>query len=479
MTAKDRRDDTPVLVVDLDGTLIRSDTLFETFWGGLSDDWRTLPIALRGLFRGRAALKRDLADLAGIEPEHLPYNAAVLDHIRDWRADDGRVVLATAADQSVADRVAAHLGVFDEVLGSDGTTNLKGARKADMLARRFGEAGFAYIGDSIADLPVWQRAGRAITVGGTPGLQARVAALGKPCESLDTESAGWAYLAQLRPHQWLKNILVFVPCVAGHAGSPAILLQTILAFIAFSLVSSSGYVFNDLMDLRADRAHPRKSRRPLASGRVPIAHGTAMVPVLLLAGLGLAALGNLALLAVIATYFVLTMLYSLALKRIAVADICTLAGLYTMRIIAGGLAAGLELSVWLLAFSMFFFVSLAAIKRQAELVDLASHGIGSVRRRGYRVDDLAVVGQVATASGYVSVMVLALYLNAPAVQVLYTTPWLLWGICLVVLYWLTRIALVTSRGQMDDDPIVFAVRDRTSQICFVLLGAFILGAALL
>jgi len=478
MTAKDRRDDIPVLVVDLDGTLIRSDTLFEIFWGGLSESWRALPAAIRGLRHGRAALKRALAGLAGIDAEHLPYNDVVLDYVREWRAGGGRAVLATAADQSVAERIAAHLGLFDEVYGSDGATNLKGPRKAEMLAQRFGESGYAYIGDSAADLPVWQGARKAVTIDGSPALQRRVAALGTESENLGS-GTGPAYIAALRPHQWLKNILVFVPAVVGHVSDPAILLQAVLAFAAFSLVSSSGYVLNDLMDLRADRAHPRKSQRPLAAGRVPIAHGTFMVPLLLFAGLGLAALGGLALLGVIASYFVLTTLYSLALKRIAVADICTLAGLYTMRIIAGGLATGLGLSVWLLAFSMFFFVSLAAIKRQAELVDLANRGVRRARRRGYHVDDLPLVSQVATASGYVSVMVLALYLNSPAVQTLYTTPWLLWGICLVVLYWITRIALITSRGQMDDDPIVFAVRDRVSLVCIMLLFACVIGAAVL
>ena len=150
-----------------------------------------------------------------------------------------------------------------------------------------------------------------------------------------------------------------------------------------------------------------------------------------------------------------------------------------MRILAGGLATGLLPSVWLLAFSMFFFVALAAIKRQAELVDMFGRGRPATERRGYTVDDLPLVAQVAVASGYVSVLVLALYLNAPAVQQLYGAPWLLWGICLVLLYWVTRIALITSRGGMHDDPIVFALRDRTSLLCLALMVGFVTGAALL
>jgi 4-hydroxybenzoate polyprenyltransferase/phosphoserine phosphatase len=478
MTAKDRRDDTPLLVVDLDGTLIRSDTLYECFWAALSDSWRAIPSALRGLAGGRAALKRTLAGLARLEVETLPYNDAVLDYIRDWRAAGGRAVLVTAADQSIADKVAAHLELFDEAHGSDGEVNLKGARKAEMIRERVGAGGYSYIGDSTADLPVWAHARTAVTMDAPARLRRRLAAAAPDSEHLESGVAP-AYLAALRPHQWLKNILVFVPVIAAHAADAAVLLKALLAFAAFSLVSSSGYVFNDLMDLRADRAHPRKAHRPLAAGRVPLAHGTLMVPALLAAGLGLAAFGGTLLLAVIAGYFVLTTVYSLCLKQVAVADICTLAGLYTMRILAGGLATDLVPSVWLLAFSIFFFVALAAIKRQAELVDLVRRGVPSARRRGYNVDDLPLVAQMSLASGYVAVMVLTLYLNSPSVQELYTTPWLLWGICLVLLYWITRIALITSRGQMDDDPIVFAMRDRTSLACVLIMAGLAAGAALL
>ncbi|MEQ9257656.1 MAG: UbiA family prenyltransferase [Roseovarius sp.] len=478
MTAKDRRDDTPVLVVDLDGTLIRTDLLYESFWAGLSEGWRTVPVAMKALIRGRAALKNRLAGLARLEAETLPYNDAVLAYVRAWREGGGRTALVSAADQELVRRISAHLDLFDEAHGSDGTTNLKGPKKAAFLAERYGAMGYDYIGDSAADLPVWQGARRAITVDVTPALARQVAALGRETEALENSPPS-AYLRALRPHQWLKNVLVFVPVAAAHALEPMILLKALLAFVSFSLVSSCGYVLNDLMDLRADRAHPRKRLRPLASGRVPIAHGTLMVPLLLICGLSVAALGGWPLFGVIATYFLLTTLYSLALKQIAIADIGTLAGLYTMRIIAGGLATGLGLSVWLLAFSMFFFFALAAIKRQAELVDLQARGVPTARRRGYTVDDLPLVSQMAIASGFVSVLVLALYLNTPAVQELYASPWMLWGICLVLLYWLSRISLKTHRGLMDDDPIVYALRDRVSLVCISLIVGFALWATLL
>jgi len=364
------------------------------------------------------------------------------------------------------------------VHGSDGTLNLKGGEKARFISTRYAETGYAYIGDSRADLAVWKGASRAITADAPAGLRRRVAALGGDSEDL---SAGIrpAYLAQLRPHQWLKNVLVFVPLLASHSFGAWDILNALMAFAAFSLVSSSGYVLNDLMDLHADRTHPRKCNRPLASGRIPISHGTLMVPLLLLAGLGVAALNSLPLMAVIAIYFAATTAYSTFLKQHALADIGTLAALYTMRIIAGGVAAGIALSVWLLAFSMFFFFALAAVKRMAELVDLSNRGAISAKRRGYIVDDLPLVAQMATASGYISVLVLALYLNSPAVRELYTAPWMLWGICLVLMYWISKIVLVTHRGQMDDDPIVFATRDRISLLCVFLVGVFAVGATLL
>lgn len=468
----------PVLVVDLDGTLIRSDSLYETFWAGMSEDWGTAVSALSALTNGRAALKRSMAGRTVLEPENMPYNQVVLNYIRNWREGGGRAVLVTAADDSVATAISNHLGLFDEAHGSDGEHNLKGEAKARFLEERFGTNGFAYIGDSKADLPVWKAASKAISVDAPPTLQQQVAALGHDSENL-TSGIRTGYLAALRPHQWLKNVLVFVPLFAAQSFTGVHVLHAILAFVAFSLVSSSGYVLNDLMDLRADRAHPRKCKRPLAAGRVPIAHGTLMVPLLLFGGLLTALLAGTELLGVIFGYFVLTTIYSTWLKQRAVADIGTLAGLYTLRIIAGGVATGLGLSVWLLAFSMFFFFALAAVKRLAELVDLEKRGIRTAKRRGYLVEDAPLISQMTTASGYISVLVLALYLNTFAVQRLYTAPWMLWGICLVLMYWISRVVLVTHRGKMEDDPIVYAIRDRTSLVCMLLVVVFAVGASVL
>jgi 4-hydroxybenzoate polyprenyltransferase len=295
----------------------------------------------------------------------------------------------------------------------------------------------------------------------------------------DPAALGRAVLQAARPHQWLKNLLVFLPMLAAHRFDAATLGASLLAFVAFSLVASSVYVLNDLLDLAADRAHPRKRGRPFASGRVPLGLATAMLPVLLVAGLAVAATLGATFLGVIAFYWIVTLAYSLLLKRRMVVDICTLAGLYTLRIIAGGVAAGLPPSVWMLAFSIFFFFAIAAVKRQGELIDGAARGELKAWGRGYHVEDVAVVSAMALASGYVSVLVLALYLDSPAVSRLYGRPEALWGICLVLLYWISRLVMVTHRGRMDDDPVVFAVRDPVSRVCLLAIAALALAGAAL
>jgi 4-hydroxybenzoate polyprenyltransferase/phosphoserine phosphatase len=470
----------PFLIVDLDGTLLRSDLLFETFWSAFASDWRSPVRAAAALRAGRPALKRHLVEASAVEVATLPYDAEVLAHVREWRERGGRTALVTASDERLARRIADHLGIFDEVHGSDGTRNLKGAVKAAFLTERFGDRGYVYMGDAAADLPVWERAGKAITVNASGALRRRVEALGGEVEHLGASGMALApYLKALRPHQWLKNILVFLPMIAGHRYDIATFGQSLLAFVAFSLVASSVYVLNDLLDLSADRAHPRKSRRPFASGSVPIAHGSWMAPGLLgLGALVAASLGWL-FLGVMAVYFASTTAYSLYLKRRTVVDIVTLACLYTMRIIAGGVATGIALSVWLLAFSVFFFFALAAVKRQAELVDGVKRGQFDTKGRGYHVDDLPLISQFAVAAGYVSVLVMALYVNSPAVGELYGYPAALWGICLILLYWISRIVMVTHRGWMHDDPIVYAVKDRISRICVTLMVGVVLAATFL
>ena len=472
--------DAPVLVVDLDGTLVCSDMLHESFWSAFGRNWRSPFRAIAALMGGRAALKRLLSEASHIDVATLPYNEAVLDHIRDWRAGGGRTALVTAADQGLADRIAAHLGLFDETHGSDGRTNLKGSAKAAFLTSHFGAGRFAYMGDATADLVVWAEAGAIITVNAPAALARKAEALGKPIEHIVTaEPILRPLLKAMRPHQWLKNVLVFVPILAAHRFDTATLLLGVLAFAAFSMVASGVYLLNDLLDLGPDRAHPRKRMRPFASGALPVAMGTWLAPTFILAGLCLSIPLGLPFVTLMGCYFVLTTAYSLHLKRQIVIDICVLAGLYTLRIMAGGVATGITLSVWLFAFAIFFFFALAAVKRQAELVDLAQRGKLAVAGRGYHVDDLPIISMIALGAGFVSVLVFALYLTSPDVRELYAQPATLWGVFVIQLYWVTRIVLITHRGQMHDDPVVYAVKDKTSRICLLAAVGFIFGGTLL
>lgn len=468
-----------ILVVDLDGTLLRSDMLFESFWSAFGRDWRSPFLSIVALTGGRASLKRHLAGASAIEASTLPYDPKVIDFVESWRESGGRTALITASDNDFAQAISAHLGIFDEVHGSDGKRNLKGERKGEFLEERFGPKGFAYMGDAKADLPVWKRAAKAITVNAPAALRREAEHVCESAEHMVTDAKSITpYIKALRPHQWLKNTLVFLPMLAAHQLDSQTFLLSLFAFVCFSLVASSVYVLNDLLDLAADRAHPHKKMRPFASGSIPIAHGTWMAAGLLVLGALLSISISPAFVLVMAAYYLLTLGYSLHLKRRIVIDICVLAGLYTARIIAGGVANGIPLSVWLLAFSVFFFLSLAAVKRQAELIDNAERGNLKASGRGYHVDDLPIISMIAIGAGYVSVLVMTLYVNSPSVVELYARPEALWGVCAVLLYWITRTVMVAHRGSMHDDPVVYAAKDRISQMCLLIILGLVLAGAL-
>jgi 4-hydroxybenzoate polyprenyltransferase len=464
------------LCVDLDGSLIRSDALVEGLLALLRErPWAALAAPL-WIANGRAAFKRRLAELASVDPATLPYHEALLEYLRAQHGTRS-IVLCTATDTSVAERVAAHVGLFDEVIASDGRINAKGEAKAALLVARFGERGFDYVGNESVDLAVWKRARRAIVVSPDAGLAERARSVSEVERVFDQPRHGAiaTWVRALRAHQWVKNVLLFVPLLAAHRftdlpawGAAA------LAFLAFSLCASAVYLLNDLLDLPADRHHPRKRHRPLAAGTLPLLQGLIAIPLLLLLAAALAMLLPAAFGISLACYFAITLAYSLYLKRIAVADTMTLAALYTLRIIAGAFALGPMLSFWLLAFSMFLFLSLAMIKRHAELTVMRSEGRGAAAGRGYVVDDLAMIATLGGASGYLSVLVLALYINSEASQKLYAQPVLLWLLCPLLLYWISRAWMITHRGAMHDDPIVFAFRDRTS----LLIGALGLAVVL-
>jgi 4-hydroxybenzoate polyprenyltransferase len=463
----------PPLVVDLDGTLIKTDLLLESVCSLLRQE----PLALFALpiwlLKGRAHLKREIAQRVQLDAALLPYRTELLDYLRAEHDKGRSIILATASDERFATQVADHLTLFDMVLASDGITNLAAERKRARLVAQFGEKGFDYAGDESRDLAVWSSARKAIVVSPNPRLKQAAVKVSQFERAFAEPGASVAeYLRALRPQQWLKNILVFVPLFAAHLFTePILLVRTIIAFVAFCCCASSGYLVNDLCDLPADRHHPAKRLRPFASGELPLAYGFAMAPVLAVFGCLLAGLLSGLSLGIVVLYFIVAAAYSLSLKKEVLLDVFTLASLYTLRIIEGGLAAAVPLSVWLLAFSMFLFLSLAFIKRYAELVIMRSVDGDQAKARSYESSDAELLVSKGTASGYAAVLVLSLYIGSGAVKVLYSTHEVLWLVCPLLLYWISYLWLVAHRGKMHHDPLIFAVRDRTSRILILLMLA--------
>ncbi len=425
---------------------------------------------LRGLLwlrRGRAYLKHRLAAYSDFEPSSLPYNQELLDWLRQQKSEGRYLVLATASDRSIAELIASHLDLFDEVMASNGALNLAGSAKATALSERFGEHGFDYAGNSVVDHKVWAKARHAIVVNATPRVTSHAEASYLVTSKMPgSRIPAWSWARRvLRMHQWLKNVLLFVPLAAAHQLSETrVWAPLALAFVAFCLCASSVYIANDLLDLESDRLHPRKRMRPFASGRVPIWIGLVTSPVLLVISFVLALEVNSALLACLFVYFVLTSAYSFFLKRMLLVDCITLALLYTLRVIAGVAVAGTLLSFWLLAFSVFLFLSLAFVKRYAELEVQLHSGVEKAHGRGYLTSDAPLIQAVGVASGFSSLLVLALYLNSDAVIKLYRTPEVVWGVVPIMIFWVSWMWLVAHRGEMHDDPLVFAAKDRASWI---------------
>lgn len=455
------------LYVDLDGTLIATDLLWESLCRLAQREPAALLRVPFWLARGRAALKREIALRVQPDAAALPYRAEVIAYVSAARAQGRRTVLATASDERLARAVADHTKLFDEVLASDGAANNKAAAKLAAIRAREGDAAFEYAGDARADLDVWRGAVAATVVAASPATERAARALGIPVRTLAPRAATLApALRALRPYQWVKNTLLFAPIVLAHQmASLERLGPVVAAFIAFCCVASATYLWNDLLDVEADRRHPRKRERPFASGTLAIPTGVAMSLALLAAGFGLSlALAPPMATAMLAGYLVLTTSYSFYFKEQVFLDVLLLAGLYTHRIIAGGVAASVAVSPWLLAFSMFFFLSLAFVKRYAELLGARSEKKQKIERRGYEVDDLGLVETMGTTSGYLSVLVLALYVSSDSVEKLYGSGALLWGVCPIMLFWVTRIWFLARRGEMTDDPVLFAATDRVSYL---------------
>ena len=461
------------LIVDLDGTLLKTDLSMEAFLAVLAVQPFHALWTLAALRHGMPAFKAKLEDLAVLDVTSLPFNEDVLRFIKAEKERGRAIHLASAAAGKYVSAIAQHLCLEREVFSSNSTVNLKGEQAADLFAARFGEKGFDYIGNAAPDEFIWRRCHTVLIANASDGLVRAIRQFAPEAHEVTRSQTTWRdYANVLRIHQWLKNILVFVPALLAHEWQG--LIPSALAFLAFCLCASSAYIVNDLLDLRSDREHERKRHRPFASGRVPIPHGLALAPTLMLLGLIAAFPLGLRFLGVLLAYIAITFAYSFFLKRKPMIDVITLACLYGIRVLAGGVATGIFLSPWLGALCLFLFFYLALIKRCAELWGRLANDNGDPLGRGYRLSDLPLLQTMATASGFLSVLVLALYFNSETVAVLYSHHRWLWIILVLALYWISRVLLLTSRGLMNDDPVIFAATDRVSQIVAVLCAAVVL-----
>ncbi|HVA12498.1 MAG TPA: UbiA family prenyltransferase [Stellaceae bacterium] len=461
------------LCVDLDGTLLAIDTLPEAAATACLHDPRVLLALPRWLAQGKARLKHELARRWDFDPALLPYNFFVLDYLQAQKSRGRKLVLATAADRQIAQKIADHLGLFDAVIASDGTHNLKGEAKAAALVERFGARGFVYAGNAHSDLAVWREAAAAVIVNAPDRVRQAAASLGPVEAAIECATPRWrGIIRALRPYQWVKNLLVFVPlvCVAAYrdlGGWEAALAS----FAAFSAVASAIYLLNDICDLAADRAHPSKARRPFASGAVPIALGLALAPLLFVIGGAFGWLSGAP--RALVAYAALSLGYNIKLKEMPLVDIFVLAALYSVRLFGGGEASGYPVSLWLLGFSSFTFLSLALIKRVSELLRVAEQQRQRPARRGYMTQDIVMLEMMGCAACFTSALVLTLYVQSDTASHAYLHPKMLWGIVPLMLFWQCRLWLSTARGYMLDDPIIYTARDWVSWLVLAGLGALI------
>ena len=453
------------LVVDLDGTLTSTDTLLESAVRVLKRAPANAFLMPVWLSRGRAYFKAAIATRCTFSADLLPYRQELLAYLKAEKERGRVIVLATAAHRSIAEAVAAHLGIFDQVLASDENHNLKSDSKLARIQETVGMR-FVYAGDSSADLPIWKAAESAVLVGVSPRVARQVrsfATVEREFPSLPVGIHTWG--RALRIHQWVKNLLLFVPLLTAFSFTEASkLIPVTIAFIAFSLAASASYIVNDIADAWSDRAHPRKRDRPFASASISIPAGLLVAAGALVLALGLATAVSTAFLMLLAFYLGLTSAYSWAFKEYVLIDVLLLSALYTLRILGGAIAAGVAASAWLIAFSVFVFLSLALVKRCSELVSLGDAGRESTRGRDYRIGDLTILWPLGIGAGLSAAVVFGLFISAIDTQAKYASPKLLWLVTIGLIYWLGRLWIKTNRGEMHDDPVVFACKDFGSRV---------------
>jgi 4-hydroxybenzoate polyprenyltransferase/phosphoserine phosphatase len=466
------------LCVDLDGTLVKSDTLVDS----LLVLARTHPLLLFRLpaqvLRGKAQFKSFVTDNVTLDVAHLPYNRNLLRFLQQEHARGREVYLATGADIRLAERVADHLGIFDGVLGSDGTSNLTGNNKLASLQKRLGGNDFVYVGNDTPDLPLMAGAAESMVANPSRRLSSKLRARGiVPSRTFEERSTFWKSLVKaLRPHQWAKNLLVLLPPLLAHKHSIQLLMSALLALFCICCIASGTYLVNDLLDIETDRRNAKKRLRPFASGDLAPARGLVAVALLLTMGFGGAQLLPIEFTYWLLLYLGSTLAYSLYLKRVALVDVVVLSGLYTLRLLAGGAATNTPISHWLAGFAIFLFLSLAIVKRFAELENLRLTGTQLKNGRGYLISDIEQIRAFGTASAFAAVVVFANYISGPDVMALYHHPRRLWLIVPCMVLWLCRVWLLASRGELDEDPVAFALTDAASLVMGLGVAAIVLLA---
>lgn len=458
------------LVVDLDGTLIKSDLLIESFFANIGSNPARILKLPSVLMRGKAYLKAWIAKETLIDVTALPYDARVIALVREAREAGRKVYLASASNERYVKAVSEHLGLFDGWFASTESENLSSSTKARRLVEQFGERGFDYVGNDKADQAVWAHASRRIAVDPSKSVRDELRKSDADAVVLARESGGLRpWIKLVRVHQWAKNALIFLPLLTAQRFDAHSIVLAVGAFFAFSFAASSVYILNDLVDIEADRKHPSKRRRPLAAGTVPILSAMVVGLGLLIAALVISAFVGIAFVGVLLAYLALTTAYTFFLKRKMMIDVVALASLYTIRVIGGAAAVLVPMSEWLLAFSLFIFSSLALIKRYVELAARVDADLPDPSNRNYRKLDLDIIAALAAASGFNAITVFALYISSDTVRQLYRHPVWLWFICPLLLYWIGRAIIMAHRRLMDDDPILFALKDWNSLLAFGLV----------
>lgn len=466
------------LFVDLDGTLLKTDVLAESVLLLLKRNPLYLFLFPLWLIGGRARLKHEIATRIELPLDLLPLNPEILAHLREQRSAGRELILISASNDKAVQQIGAHLNLFDHSIGSDATVNLRSAAKLARIRQLTNAPAFAYAGNSRADLVIWAEAEQLYLVNCSPALVDTLVERANNITQFDQPQSGpKKFIEAIRPHQWLKNGLLFLPLLLSHQlNNPGLLLAAAIGFLSFSLCASSVYLLNDLLDVNDDRQHPSKRYRPFAAGDLSLAAGFVGSPVLLVGAILVGLLLPVEFLLVLAVYWILTCLYSFFLKRLLLVDALVLSLLYTLRIIAGSVAIGVVTTNWLLAFSACLFFGLALLKRYTELSNVLALGNSAISGRRYTTANLQSLLIAGAISGLLAVVVFAFYINAPDITELYSNPALLWLICPLLLYLLWRIWSFARAGKLHEDPLLFAASDHPSQIITALCAVIIWAA---